>query len=139
MERENEINDFIYRCREELKDALAEQEKIRFEKYIKEYNKPHNQEAKKRHAKSEKGKYTRSKVNFNRRVRFKDACDELTWEERIEIGKFYKNCPKGYEVDHIYPIAKGGKHRLSNLQYLTKSENARKKDKLDYMNGKEIN
>ena len=51
-------------------------------------------------------------------------------EERIKIAQFYKNRPVGYHVDHIIPIAKGGKHRLDNLQYLTKEENLRKRDKL---------
>jgi 5-methylcytosine-specific restriction endonuclease McrA len=35
-----------------------------------------------------------------------------------------------YEVDHIIPISKGGKHSLSNLQYLTKEENRRKSNKI---------
>jgi 5-methylcytosine-specific restriction endonuclease McrA len=50
--------------------------------------------------------------------------------DRKAIKEFYSNCPDGYEVDHIIPISKGGLHTLSNLQYLTISENRRKSNKL---------
>jgi transposase len=53
-------------------------------------------------------------------------------EDRQALREFYKNCPKGYEVDHIMPLSKGGLHTLSNLQYLTSSDNRRKKDKINW-------
>lgn len=43
---------------------------------------------------------------------------------------FYINCPIGYEVDHKIPISKGGLHTMSNLQYLTISENRKKSNKV---------
>jgi 5-methylcytosine-specific restriction endonuclease McrA len=46
------------------------------------------------------------------------------------LQQFYKNCPDGYEVDHIHPISKGGSHTLENLQYLTISENRKKSNKI---------
>lgn len=46
------------------------------------------------------------------------------------LQEIYRNCPEGYEVDHIHPISKGGLHEPSNLQYLTRSENARKGNKI---------
>ena len=46
------------------------------------------------------------------------------------LQEFYKNCPTGYEVDHIIPISKGGLHSISNLQYLTKTENRKKSNKI---------
>lgn len=47
-----------------------------------------------------------------------------------ELQEFYKNCPKGYEVDHIIPISKGGLHSIENLQYLTITENRKKSNKV---------
>lgn len=46
------------------------------------------------------------------------------------MQQFYINCPKGYEVDHIIPISKGGLHSIENLQYLTITENRRKSNKI---------
>lgn len=46
------------------------------------------------------------------------------------IREFYLNCPAGYEVDHIYPLSKGGLHTLENLQYLTIRENRKKSNKV---------
>ena len=43
-----------------------------------------------------------------------------------KIREIYLNCPKGYEVDHIIPISKGGLHHQDNLQYLTEHDNRSK-------------
>jgi len=50
--------------------------------------------------------------------------------DKKELQEFYLNCPEGYEVDHIIPISKGGLHCLTNLQYLTISENRKKSNKI---------
>lgn len=58
----------------------------------------------------------------------------LTKEQIKQIENFYKNCPKGYEVDHIIPLnGKNvrGLHVVWNLQYLTKKENVVKRNKFD--------
>ena len=52
------------------------------------------------------------------------------WSDLDEIREFYKNCPDGYEVDHIIPVSKGGKHHEDNLQYLTAEENRKKGNKI---------
>ena len=50
--------------------------------------------------------------------------------DRKAIRQFYADCPVGFEIDHIIPISKGGLHDLSNLQYLTITENRRKSNKI---------
>ncbi len=53
----------------------------------------------------------------------------LTKSDFKEISKFYLDCPKGYEVDHIIPLQGdiiSGLHVLSNLQYLTIKDNRSK-------------
>ena len=42
------------------------------------------------------------------------------------IKEIYRNCPKGYDVDHIIPISEGCLHHEDNLQYLPASENRKK-------------
>lgn len=49
-----------------------------------------------------------------------------------KIRDIYKNCPDGYEVDHIIPLSKGGLHHENNLQYLPKKGNRRKGNSLDW-------
>jgi len=46
-----------------------------------------------------------------------------------KINEIYRNCPPGYEVDHIIPLSKGGKHHEDNLQYLTIKENRSKNNR----------
>lgn len=82
--------------------------------------------------KSVKGKLARKRVYKNRKVRMAEAQAELNFEEKIRIREFYLSCPPGCEVDHIVPISKGGKHCLSNLQYLTKEENRKKASRSYY-------
>lgn len=46
------------------------------------------------------------------------------------IKDIYKNCPEGYHVDHIVPLAKKGKHHQDNLCYLPASLNVAKGAKI---------
>lgn len=48
------------------------------------------------------------------------------------IKLIYLNCPAGYVVDHIMPLAKGGLHHEDNLQYLPAKVNLQKHDKIDF-------
>lgn len=64
-----------------------------------------------------------------RRANMKEAMIILNKEEKEQLKQIYLNCPFGYEVDHIKPVSKGGKHHPGNLQYLTIHENRRKYNK----------
>lgn len=60
----------------------------------------------------------------NRRARKLNATP--IWADKQKIKQIYKNCPVGYDVDHIIPL--GGKlacglHVESNLQYMESKQN----------------
>lgn len=65
-----------------------------------------------------------------RRARILQATPRwLTRDQILEIQDIYIKRPKGYHVDHIYPLKSDvvcGLHVPWNLQYLPASENSRK-------------
>lgn len=100
--------------------------------------------SRKKYRKSEKGKLSESRyrknnrgtVNFytakRRAAKLKATPKWLTYEHLEQIKDIYKNCPNGYEVDHIEPLqgeSLCGLHVPWNLQYLLKSENRSKGNK----------
>jgi hypothetical protein len=75
--------------------------------------------------------------NSKHRAKRKNQKAILTREEELTIKEIYKtrkrisDCTEvQFHVDHIYPISKGGLHKLSNLQLLPAKINIRKKDKI---------
>jgi len=76
----------------------------------------------------------RWKTNFdNARRRSAKTNATPKWVDLNKIKEVYKNCPKGYEVDHIIPLRSKivcGLHVHWNLQYLTPSANLAKSNKI---------
>lgn len=68
-----------------------------------------------------------------RNIRRRVACAHLSPLERFEIRIIYEEAallgPK-FHVDHIVPIARGGRHHPSNLQIVTSGYNLRKGDRI---------
>jgi hypothetical protein len=75
--------------------------------------------------------------NSKQRARRKSQTSILDIEERLTINEIYKarkrisDCTGiQFHVDHIYPLSKGGLHKLSNLQLLPAIINIKKGNKL---------
>jgi len=82
---------------------------------------------------TEKGKAYIDNVNKKRKQRIKTQTPK--WANLDAIKQFYLNCPKGYVVDHIVPLAGkivSGLHVENNLQYLTKKANSQKWNLVDW-------
>ena len=77
---------------------------------------------------TERARIRRNEASANYRAKLRDQTPPDT--NRKAIREFYASCPKGWEVDHIIPISKGGLHTLENLQYLPMSENRSKGSKI---------
>ena len=100
--------------------------------YQKEYRKNHIIEHNRANA-----RWTQNHLDYHRAKEAKRRALKIQaipkWVDLEAVEQFYTNCPKGYEVDHIIPL-KGkqvsGLHVLNNLQYLTKSENASKGNRI---------
>jgi hypothetical protein len=75
-----------------------------------------------------------ARSGFRRAHRIQATPRWLTKEQKQEMKQFYVDCPKGYHVDHIYPLKSNivcGLHVPWNLQYLSASENLIKGNKVE--------
>ena len=69
----------------------------------------------------------------SKRAQLHQATLKLSTDNEIFLNKFYLDCPKGMEVDHVIPLrGRGvcGLHVPWNLQYLTPEQNKTKGNKL---------
>jgi len=72
----------------------------------------------------------KARRNATKKWKFNCIIQTPPWADLDKIKEIYKNRPKGFEVDHIHPISKGGLHVEYNLQYLPKSANRSKGNKI---------
>jgi hypothetical protein len=78
---------------------------------------------------------TRAVLSAKRRARMQEAYDPTADKEAMReiyatARRMTKETGIQYDVDHIIPISKGGKHHQDNLQILTKTENLKKGTKI---------
>lgn len=120
--------DFIARCNITFKDECeANREKQR--KRISDWNENNREklhQSQRKYYKTDKGRKACLKRNAIHQHRISSFCKTLDEETKEDLKQFYANCPRGYHVDHIIPLSKGGMHEVFNLQYLTPKENMMK-------------
>jgi hypothetical protein len=91
---------------------------------------------------SEKKAYQKKRLNnpgaLQAKVRTRQATQMQRtprWADLKAIEEFYRDCPKGYEIDHWAPLQGeivSGLHVFENLQYLTPAENRRKNNRFPW-------
>lgn len=106
-------------------------------KYFRKPNSVKNSLAVKKYKATDKGKLAFLRASKMRQQRIKQQTPK--WANTYLIKQFYLQCPKGFSVDHIIPLAGkevSGFHVLENLRYLPISDNRKKSSKfimdLDY-------
>lgn len=135
MDRFEEVNEFIIRSEKDLQGQIFEsfkEDQARNKRYNeKNKNNPKSIESRKKYQASDRGRICqrRQYALYSRRVR--EHAIKLTWFERLQIQKFYAKTPKGFHVDHIIPLSRGGIHCMANLQYLSSKENQKKFNNFD--------
>jgi len=115
---------YVCKCESRTKSDTKDKVKIRGKKYYK------NNKEKCKVRLSEWQNNNRGHYNYLlSKYRAKKLQATVNWANLDKVKEFYKNCPKGYEVDHIIPLQNKlvcGLHNEFNLQYLTVSENRTK-------------
>jgi hypothetical protein len=132
----------VYLKRKEQHRAYMKQWNVDNKEHVKQrasayYEK--NKELNKERCKEYRAQYTpknRGKLNsYNSKRRAKKLNATPKWvtnKELKQIEAFYTACPSGFNVDHYYPlqgIHVSGLHVLSNLRYLSNSDNSKKNNK----------
>lgn len=105
---------------------------LKYRKAWKEANKDHvkkqNKEWYKRDYKNNRDKYL-YKVHIRRTRSSEHELSQAEIEDIKTLFKWARELPGNWDVDHIVPISKGGRHHPDNLQLIPASQNRSKHDK----------
>ena len=119
-----------------LNKAWREANKEKIKAYKKEKNKAYY-EVNKEKMKANSRHYAKNNKGIINAISSKRRADKIratpSWANLEKIKEIYKNCPKGYHVDHIIPLRSEyvcGLHVENNLQYLTATENLQKSNNI---------
>jgi len=138
-----ECNNIIYLRRSDAKTCSSYCQKRNkflkryeyYKKYLKKYRKDKYEERKQFNSKRNKIHYLNNKGYYKNKSSKRRAIKLQAIPKFADLNKIkeiYKNCPKGYEVDHIIPLQGknvSGLHIETNLQYLPMKENRIKGNK----------
>jgi hypothetical protein len=121
--------------RRENPDSYKEKDRRYYEKHrdkLRERKNRYNENNRDKYRAIRRATYHRNKHNGkNRAAQVKRDTQKRTATttdaaELAMIQQFYAECPEGYQVDHVMPLALGGRHELANLQWLEESLNKAK-------------
>lgn len=117
------------RWRKENSDRFSATRKNWIEK-----NKEKVREAARRGTKRHNEKYPHKRRFYQGLRRARKLLATPPWVDLEELKRIHRDCPDGFTVDHIIPLQHSlvcGLHVPWNLQYLSPSENSRKKNRFD--------
>jgi len=96
-------------------------------------NKEIRRSIRKKYRKTDRGKALHCEQSQRRRANKLNSLASLTELEKLEIEIMYEEVSmlgKGWHVDHIVPLSKGGLHHPDNLQIVSSMYNVRKSDRI---------
>jgi len=135
----------VYNKTDKYKNRRKELQTLEKKEHKKEYDKKFRQtEDFKEHVKEYMDRYRQSDIGSliikvaqaKHRSAKRNQTPPLTIHEKEKIKLYYKIAKylgSDWQVDHIVPVSKGGLHHPVNLQILSRSANASKKDRLDFI------